>query len=538
MKRLFTFLIILSSLGIIAQPANDNCLNATNLTINGADLCGQNMNNATLQGTECFINFGGVNEHSMWYSFTATQTQHVLNYIVTNSPGCISVLQVYGPFASVAAGCGTGGVFGGVCGGAPAYNWTLNNNYQGAESASYLNSNGDPGNHMLLTGLTIGSVYLIRVQGHTIGGCGATLPIFCISVDTRATNSSPPAASVINACGITFTGTTNGGYFNNGSENFGGFGNLDNNGATTCGTCGTPGDDVPFVINNVSWYTFCSATACTFNVSFAVSNCVLSPPNNGAQIAAFTGLPGALNQVWISPSSCGALGSAQVPNGCSVNSSNFAVAAGGCAYMAVDGFAGDACNYSLVLTNVSCPCNVLPVELTGFTARCMKGQLVCEWSTATEKNSDYFTLEKSLDGITFYPVGEVKAAGNSNQDKKYVLVLKEAYEEVAYYRLSETALNGDVKTFNTIAMKGCDATQKFVSWASGDQINISVTSKLAGSYKVELYDLSGNLVISKEQSYSEGNSIVAIPVESGSGIYFLRIIGDDENQGKKIFIQK
>ena len=391
---------------------------------------------------------------------------------------------------------------------------------------------------MLLTNLTVGGVYLIKIADATGGTCGATMPNFCISMATPAVNSSPPLAAVVNACGVTFTGSTNGGYYNNGLENLGGFGNLDGNIATTCPPCVTVGDDVNFVVNNVSWYTFCSATACTYNVQFAVSNCVLSPPNTGAQIAVFTGIPTALVSAWQSPPSCGGLGNGQVPNGCTVTSSNFAVGAGGCAYMAVDGFAGDACNYSLVLTNVSCPCNILPVELTGFTARCMNGQLVCEWATATEKNSDHFTLEKSLDGITFYPVGEVKAAGNSNQDKKYIFVLKEALEELAYYRLSETDLNGSVKTFNTNAVKGCDAGQKFVSWASGDQINISVTSKLAGNYTVELYDFSGNLVISKEQSYSEGNSIVAIPVESGSGIYFLRIIGDEENQSKKIFIQK
>ena len=87
-------------------------------------------------------------------------------------------------------------------------------------------------------------------------------------------------------------------------------------------------------------------------------------------------------------------------------------------------------------------------------------------------------------------------------------------------------------------MRRCDGGQKFVSWATADQINISVTSKIAGNYKVELYDLSGKLVISKDQDYSEGNSIATIPVESGTGIYFLRIIGDDENQSKKIFIQK
>lgn len=535
MKRLLTLLIIFSVVRIVAQPANDNCLNATNLTVNNPLTCAQTIAGGGLQATECTVGYGGGSSGaSVWYSFTATQASLVLNYITTNSPICLPVIMVFGPFASVAAGCGTPGVFGNPCGGAPAYNWQINGNYQGTEYASFLHSNADPGNHMLLTGLSVGSIYLVRIQGGIGGTCGVTLPNFCINLSTPAANSSPPMASVVNACGVTFTGTTNGGYYNNGGENGGGFGNLDNNVGTTCGIC-TPGDDVSFVINNVSWYTFCSASACTYNVQFAVSNCVLTAPNTGAQIAVFTGTPTALNQVWQSPASCGGLGSGQVPNGCSVTSSNFAVAAGGCAYMAVDGFAGDACNYSLVLTNVSCPCN-LPVELAGFTAKCVKGQLVCEWETATERNSDHFTIEKSLDGRTFYPVGEVKAAGNSNNAKKYFFVLKEAYDELAYYRLSQTDLDGTVKTFNTNAVKGCEG-QKIVSWASDNQIHISVGSKVGGNYKVELYDVSGKLVLSNEQSFSPGGSTATIPVENETGVYFLRIIGAEETQNKKIFIQ-
>ncbi len=535
MKRLFTLLIVLSAMKIAGQ-ANDNCVNATNLTVNGPLLCGQTMNASAsgLQAGECYVNYAGTNESSVWYSFTATQAIMIFNFIATNNPPCVPTLQVYGPFASVAAGCASSSVFGGPCGG---YNWQTNFTYQGSEQPTYLQSNGDPGNHMRLTGLTVGSVYLIRIQGEYGGGC-SPLPIFCISIDTPAANSSPPNASVVNACGVTFTGTTNGGYYNNGSENGGGFGNLDNNGATTCPSCVTPGDDVNFVINNVSWYTFCSATACTFNVSFAVSNCVLTAPNTGAQIAVFTGVPGALNQVWQSPPSCGGLGNGQVPNGCSVTSSNFAVGAGACAYMAVDGFAGDACDYSLILTNVSCPCNVLPVELSGFTTRCDKGRLIFEWETTTEKNSDLFTIEKSLDGRTFYPVGSVKAAGNSSSSKKYIYSIKEASEELAYYRLSETDINGTVKHFNTKALKGCEIGKKFSTWVTGNQINISTNAKSEGAYQVELYDLSGKLVMSRTEAYSEGNSIVTIPVETENGIYFLRIIGGDENENQKIFIQK
>jgi hypothetical protein len=50
----------------------------------------------------------------------------------------------------------------------------------------------------------------------------------------------------------------------------------------------------------------------------------------------------------------------------------------------------------------------LPVTFTSFSARLIRqnetaAQVVCDWSTGSEQNSDYFQVERSSDGRTFYP---------------------------------------------------------------------------------------------------------------------------------------
>ena len=44
------------------------------------------------------------------------------------------------------------------------------------------------------------------------------------------------------------------------------------------------------------------------------------------------------------------------------------------------------------------------------------------FSTASETNNDYFTIERSGDGRSFESIGEIKGAGNSNQELSYEFV--------------------------------------------------------------------------------------------------------------------
>ena len=59
------------------------------------------------------------------------------------------------------------------------------------------------------------------------------------------------------------------------------------------------------------------------------------------------------------------------------------------------------------------------------------------WTTATETNSDYFTIEKSATGDDFWEeIARVEAAGNSTSETNYVYH-DEFADGLAYYRLSQ-----------------------------------------------------------------------------------------------------
>jgi gliding motility-associated-like protein len=332
MKIKLLFIVLLASLNCFAQPANDNCANATTLVVNAPYQCTTTAA-ATTQTDEQCASYAGQTNRTIWYRFTASATTMVLNVIkrnVTNGPGVVSV---YGPNATCVPGAGS-------------------------QILTCTILNGDPGVYQPLTGLTIGAVYLIQYNGSDSGGPNNRVHDVCFGIFTPATNNSVATGSVIDACGTTFNGTTMGGYFPSGNGI--GFRNLDDNLATECPSCPTGyGADVPFVVNNDSWFSFCAASAGTWQVTFTVGACTLSGVNSGLQMAIFTGTPGALT--WF----------AQAPNptqtGNTWVSPNITLAAGECAYLMVDGFAGDACGYSYTLTPIGgTPCNL--TTTCGITA--------------------------------------------------------------------------------------------------------------------------------------------------------------------------
>ena len=60
-----------------------------------------------------------------------------------------------------------------------------------------------------------------------------------------------------------------------------------------------------------------------------------------------------------------------------------------------------------------------PVELVAFDAHKIGSIGHLTWTTSLELNVNYFNVMKSYDGITFYSIGQVKAAGNSNSSQSY-----------------------------------------------------------------------------------------------------------------------
>ena len=174
----------------------------------------------------------------------------------------------------------------------------------------------------------------------------------------------------------------------------------------------------------------------------------------------------------------------------------------------------------------------LPVTLVSFTATPSNKQVVTNWQTAVEINTNYFTVERSADGKNFTAIGTVKAAGNSTAAINYQLPDPNPLPGISYYRLTTTDLNGNTTTSQVVAvnMTVAGTITVYPNPAKGQAyINLS---NPAANVNISIYNAIGDLVFSKAGTGSEaGSTLIAIPTLP-AGIYTVSVNngGDALNQ--------
>lgn len=95
----------------------------------------------------------------------------------------------------------------------------------------------------------------------------------------------------------------------------------------------------------------------------------------------------------------------------------------------------------------------LPVELLYFKPVVKDGTVVLNWSTGSETNNDYFTIERSLDGYNWVSILSIRGQGNSTKKSVYELYDRVfGLSGIVYYRLSQTDYDGKREVFD---IKSC-----------------------------------------------------------------------------------
>ncbi len=85
----------------------------------------------------------------------------------------------------------------------------------------------------------------------------------------------------------------------------------------------------------------------------------------------------------------------------------------------------------------------LPIELLDFTATPVDNKKVLlKWSTATETNNAYFSMQRSKDGLRWEEIAQIKGAGNSSSTLNYFLWDNAPLEGINYYRFQQFDFDG------------------------------------------------------------------------------------------------
>lgn len=169
----------------------------------------------------------------------------------------------------------------------------------------------------------------------------------------------------------------------------------------------------------------------------------------------------------------------------------------------------------------------LPVELIGFGAFLSGKNVEVAWSTASEKNSKNFTIEKSLDGVNFEEAGKIDAAGNSYELKNYSFIDKTPFKGISYYRLKQTDTDNSFKYFNPVSIdlsSGELSVDAVYPNPAGDFIQFHVNTPTEDQTEISVLDITGKVIYKETRLLDSGNTNLQLNLKDlENGIYFLKV---------------
>jgi hypothetical protein len=182
---------------------------------------------------------------------------------------------------------------------------------------------------------------------------------------------------------------------------------------------------------------------------------------------------------------------------------------------------------------------VLPVQLVHFWGALQNRSTHLQWETSNESNSDYFSIERSMDGANFQPIGKVNAAGHTNDIRKYQYYdqdLASLSASTIFYRLRLADNNGKF-TYSKVISFSLQQGNGFTLYPNPvqKQLSVRVGQIHEGKMTIQLTDLNGR-VIQTINRFIGSNSIIDLDVSQLKPQVYMLQIKNDRNQ--VITIQK
>ena len=180
-------------------------------------------------------------------------------------------------------------------------------------------------------------------------------------------------------------------------------------------------------------------------------------------------------------------------------------------------------------------CNVLPLDILSFNATLQNKVVHLEWKTANEINTDYFSIERSSNAVSFMPIQKVMAKGYNSNVQTYIATDLQPIFGKSYYRLKEVDKDGKT-TYSNVAAVTVSANGTIVISPNPvhDNIRVLLQSENNSSFTFQVIDMSGRLLAMQNTSANAGTNIIAIPASFlTKGLYVLKVIGNNTVQSIK-----
>jgi hypothetical protein len=189
------------------------------------------------------------------------------------------------------------------------------------------------------------------------------------------------------------------------------------------------------------------------------------------------------------------------------------------------------------ITNNNTP---LPIELVDFKAKADGKRVRLDWTTASEIDNDYFTVERSIDAKDYSFIDRVNSyMHNSNIMLNYTTYDEHPVYGLQYYRLKQTDFNGEYTYSEPRAVwfgsrAPFDITNVYGEASASNDINVDFMYNSNEPVTVIITDVAGKLLFKQDNvAASKGENSIKLNSSLPHGLYFITLKNSDDFVSRK-----
>jgi Secretion system C-terminal sorting domain len=176
---------------------------------------------------------------------------------------------------------------------------------------------------------------------------------------------------------------------------------------------------------------------------------------------------------------------------------------------------------------------LLPTKLNSFTATSLSNMVNLNWSTPATQNNGNFIVERSIDGINFNEINNVKNANSIAAEANYFIADKNIPQNTKslYYRLKMVLANGNFEYSATQKVTLRNVKFSFGENPANNHLVLNATTNISS---VNVFDISGKRVVSISNVASNNCKINTSTLVNGT--YIVKAICDGETFTNNIVV--
>ncbi|TRX57710.1 hypothetical protein FNH22_14965 [Fulvivirga sp. M361] len=184
---------------------------------------------------------------------------------------------------------------------------------------------------------------------------------------------------------------------------------------------------------------------------------------------------------------------------------------------------------------------VLPVELTLFTATGEAREIILNWRTASEWNNDYFEVQRSDNGLDFSEIGLVGGSGTVQETISYQFIDTSPLNGINYYRLKQYDFDGAFE-YSPVIRSFFDTNRTGIHVfpnPAAEQLQITLDDRFINTnVRLELYDSKGMVIMWDDFLPTTPLSTIGLESIVVSGLHLLRLTNGSFEEFDRVLISK